>query len=185
MRSESKIDLSNYQSRISYCNKFVRVLWQIVWLILFRPSPVILHSWRRFLLRIFGARIGKGAHPYPSARIWAPWNLEMGDYSCLGHYVDCYCVDEVKIGNHVTVSQYSYLCTASHDIEDPKMRLIIAPIIIEDGAWITAGVYIGPGITVGEGAVLGAHSVVVKDVEPWTVVAGNPARFIKNRKLTK
>jgi len=107
----------------------------------------------------------------------------MGDHSCLSHEVDCYCVAPVKLGAHVTVSQYSYLCTATHDIEEPSMPLVTAPIVIGAGAWITADVFIGPGVTIGEGAVVGARSTVFKDVEPWTVVAGNPARFIKNRQL--
>ena len=109
----------------------------------------------------------------------------MGEYSCLSHFVDCYCVAPIKIGAHATVSQYSYLCTASHDIEDPQMPLVTAPITIGEGAWVTAGVFIGPGVTIGEGAVVGARSVVLKDVEAWTVVAGNPAKFIKNRQLSK
>ena len=134
---------------------------------------------------MFGAKIGHGVHPYPSVKIWAPWNLEMGDYSCLGDNVYCYCVAKIKLGAHSTVSQYTYLCAASHDIENPQMPLITAPITIGDGAWVTADVFIGPGVTIGEGAVVGARAVVLKDVEAWTVVAGNPAKFIKHRQLSK
>lgn len=135
------------------------------------------------LLRLFGAKIGKGAHPHPSARIWAPWNLEMGDHSCLGFHTDCYCVAKIRIGNHATVSQYSYLCAASHDIEKPDMPLMMAPIMIGDGAWVAADVFVGPGVTVGEGAVVGARASILRDVEPWTVVAGNPARVLRKRVL--
>jgi putative colanic acid biosynthesis acetyltransferase WcaF len=116
-------------------------------------------------------------------KIWAPWNLEMGDYSCLSQNVDCYCVAKIKIGPHATVSQYSFLCTASHDFENPHMPLITAPIAIADGAWIAADVFIGPGVTVGEGAVVGARATVFQAVEPWTVVGGNPAKVIKKRVL--
>ncbi|MHB8174815.1 MAG: putative colanic acid biosynthesis acetyltransferase [Nitrospirota bacterium] len=135
------------------------------------------------MLWAFGARIGKGAHPHSSAKIWAPWNLEMGDHSCLGNRADCYNAAKIIIGAHATVSQYSYLCSASHDYERTDMPLITAPIVIGDGAWITADVFVAPGVTVGEGAVVGARSSVFKDVEPWTVVAGNPARFIKKREM--
>jgi putative colanic acid biosynthesis acetyltransferase WcaF len=121
------------------------------------------------------------AHPYPSAKIWAPWNLEMGDHSCLSEKVDCYSVDTIRLGPHAIVSQYSFLCTASHDYTDPTMPLITAPIIIEAGAWVAADVFVGPGVTIGEGAVVGARSSVFKDVDPWTVIAGNPARAIKKR----
>lgn len=178
-----KVDVSHCPSPHSTRNKLARVLWGVVWVLFYRPSPKPCHFWRRFLLRIFGARIAPNAYPHASAKIWAPWNLEMGDFSCLSHHVDCYCVAKIKIGAHATVSQYSYLCTASHDIEAPDMPLVTAPITIGDGAWITADVFVGPGVSIGEGAVVGVRSTVLKDVEPWAVVAGNPVRFIKHRNL--
>jgi putative colanic acid biosynthesis acetyltransferase WcaF len=164
-------------------NKLARTLWNGVWLLLYRPSPVLLHGWRRFLLRLFGGRIGRGAHPYPSAKIWAPWNLEMGDYSCLSHNVDCYCVDRITLGAQSTVSQYSFLCTASHDYTDPAMPLTTAPITLGDRVWITADVFVAPGVTIGDGVVVTARSSVFHDIEPWTVAAGNPARPVKPRLL--
>ena len=159
-------------------SKLARLLWNSAWLLLYRPSPVPLHGWRRFLLRLFGARVGTGAHPYPSARVWAPWNLIMEEHSCLSHHVDCYCVDKIHLGRRATVSQYSYLCTASHDYTRADMPLVTAPIRIEADAWVTADVFIGPGVTIGEGAVVGARSTVMRDVEPWTVVAGNPPKVV-------
>lgn len=135
------------------------------------------------LLRLFGARIGANAHPYPSAVIWAPWNLEMGEHSCLSDKVDCYSVDAIRLGPHATVSQYSFLCTASHDYALPRMPLITAPITIERGAWIAADVFVGPGVTIGEGAVVGARSTVLKAVDPMTVVAGNPPRVLGKRTI--
>jgi len=177
------VDISHCPSPHSLRNQLGRVAWNLVWTFLYRPTPRLLHGWRRFLLRRFGAKIGRGVHPYPAATIWAPWNLEMGDYSCLSQNVDCYCVAKIKIGAHATVSQYSFLCTASHDVENPHMPLITAPITIAHGAWIAADVFIGPGVTVGEGAVVGARATVFRAVEPWTVVGGNPARVIKQRVL--
>jgi len=164
-------------------NKFGRIVWCIVWALLYRPSPRPLYTWRCALLRLFGARIGRGAHPYPSSWVWAPWNLEMGENSCLGDNVDCYSVDKIRLGASVTISQYSYLCTATHDYEDPLMPLVTAPITIGSGVWICADVFVGPGVTVGEGAVVGARSSVFRNVEAWTVAAGNPARPIKKRVL--
>ena len=101
----------------------------------------------------------------------------------MGQWVDCYSVGQITIGPHATVSQYCYLCAASHNIEDPHMQLITAPIVIDEGAWVAADAFIGPGVVVGEGAVVGARAVVIHDVAPWTVVAGNPARFIKPRTI--
>jgi putative colanic acid biosynthesis acetyltransferase WcaF len=177
------VDASKCVSTHSRSNQAARLLWGAAWLLLFRPSPRFLYGWRRFLLRLFGARIGCEAHIYPSVRIWAPWNLEVGEFSALGHAVDCYCVDRVQIGSHVGISQYSYLCTASHDISDPHLGLTHAPIVIGEAAWVAADVFVGPGVHIGAGAVVGARSSVFKDVEPWTVVCGSPARFLKKREL--
>jgi putative colanic acid biosynthesis acetyltransferase WcaF len=164
-------------------NKICRVLWKAVWLFLFRPTPRSFHAWRCMLLRTFGARLGEAVHPYPSARIWAPWNLEMGNHSCLSEDVDCYCVDKIRIGPHATVSQYSFLCTASHDYKDPAMPLVTAPITIGERAWIAADVFVAPGVTIGDGAVVTARSSVFSDVDSWTVAAGNPAKSVKKREF--
>ena len=168
---------------LSFRNKVGRAIWNVVWLLFFRPTPRPFHAWRCFLLMIFGARLGKGVHAYPSTRIWAPWNLEMGDHSCLSEQVDCYCVDKIRIGAYVTVSQYSFLCTASHDYTDPSMPLMTAPIVIGERAWVTADVFVGPGVSIGEGAVVTARSSVFSDIEPWVVVSGNPAIPVRTRVL--
>jgi len=135
------------------------------------------------VLRLFGAVIEDGAHPYPSARIWAPWNLTMGEGSCLGDYARCYSVDRVILEPYATVSQYSFLCTASHEYRIEGMPLITAPITIGRHAWIAAEAFIGPGVTVGERAVVGARASVFRDVDPWTVMGGNPARVIRKYHL--
>jgi putative colanic acid biosynthesis acetyltransferase WcaF len=140
-------------------------------------------SWKRMLLRLFGAKIDSTAGVYSSARIYYPANLTMEAHSCLADGVNCYNVAPRKIGEQVTVSQEAYLCTASHDITDPLHHLVTAPITIERDAWIGARAYVGMGVTIGEGTVVGATASVYKDVEPWTVVGGNPARFIKNREI--
>lgn len=177
--------ISKGRSTHTLKNRVLRLMWTVTWTILYRPSPRTAHGWRRILLRLFGAHIGKDAHPYPSARVWAPWNLEMGAGSCLGDHVDCYSVDRITIGPHATVSQYSYLCSATHDYGSMDMPLETAPIVIGEHVWIAAKVFVGPGITVGSGAVIGACSVVTKDVLPWTVSVGNPARVIKLRVLQR
>lgn len=168
---------------LSVGNKIARSLWQIAWTLLYRPTPRLLHPWRCLLLRLFGAKLGKAVHPYPSARIWAPWNLEMGDHACLGEQVDCYCVAKIHIGAHTTVSQYSFLCTASHDYTQPDMPLVAAPITLGAHVWITADVFIGPGVTIGDGAVVTARSSVFASIPDWTVARGNPAVCIKPRYL--
>jgi putative colanic acid biosynthesis acetyltransferase WcaF len=179
----TSVDLSERCSEFSFFNRLGRWIWGVVHLALFRSSPRVFHGWRRLLLRLFGASIGHGVRVYPSVRIWAPWNLQMHDHSCLGPDVDCYCVAPIRIGAHAVVSQYSYLCAASHDYTLASLPLISAPITIGDGAWVTADVFVGMGVTIGAGAVVGARAAVFNDVPAWTVVGGNPARFIKRREL--
>lgn len=157
------------------------MVWNLVWIFLFRPTPRPLHAWRRLLLKCFGATIGSRVLVYQSAKIWAPWNLTMEDDSVLGDYVDCYCVAPVRIGNAAVVSQYSFLCTASHDYRESSRPLVAAPIVIGEHAWVTADVFVAPGVVVGNGAVVQARSVVFDDVEPWTVSGGHPAKMIKTR----
>ena len=169
------------QDPIATSLRLRRALWLVVWALLYRPSPTPLHAWRSGLLRAFGARIEAGAHPYPRARIWAPWNLHMKLHSCIADDVDCYSVAKVTIGRYATVSQYSYLCTAGHDYADRTMPLTAAPIDIEDEAWVAADVFVGPGVTVGQGAVVGARSTVTSDVGAWQVVAGSPPRVLGTR----
>lgn len=165
--------------------KLLRVVWLTVYYLAYRFSPVPLHAWRCFLLRCFGAKVGAGAHPYPSAKIWAPWNLEMGPGSCLSREVDCYSVGKVVLGEGSTVSQYSYLCSASHDYQDREFPLTAGAIVIGRKAWVAADAFVGPGVRIGEGAVVGARAVVTRDVDPWNVVAGNPAKYVKMRDREK
>ena len=171
-------------AKLSRSNKIARACWAIVYTFLYGTSPVVCHAWRRLVLRCFGANIGKRVRIYPSTRIWAPWNLVMGDDSVLGPDVDCYCVATIVIERRAVVSQYSYLCAASHDYNVPEFTLLVGSIQVGQDAWIAAGSFISPGVTIGNGAVVGARAVVTKDVEPWTVVVGNPARLIRTRPRT-
>jgi putative colanic acid biosynthesis acetyltransferase WcaF len=179
------LDNSNvFYSEQSFKTQLILVIWQITWFILARPIPRrMLNSWKIFLLRLFGAKINKHAIVYSSAKIFKPWNLEMDAYACIGPDVDCYNATRVSIGAQSTISQKSFLCAGSHDITKRNKPALYGPIIIEDQAWIAADVYIGMGVTIGQGAVVGARASVFKNVEPWTVVGGNPARFIKKRVL--
>lgn len=171
------------QPSFALSNRLARAAWGIVYVLLFRPSPRPFHGWRALLLRCFGARLGRGCHIYPAVSIWAPWNLVLGDYACLADGVKCYSVAPIEVGDRAVVSQATFLCTASHDHEDPTFRLVARPIRIGARAWVCAEVFVCPGVVIGEGAVIGARSVVTRDVPAWTVAAGNPCRSLKPRKL--
>lgn len=177
--------LQNYKNRHSFRSKAARAVWNVVWLLLFRPTPRgnLFRPWRAFLLKCFGARLGRGANVLPSCRIWQPWRLTMGDHSCLSERVDCYNAAPITIGAQAVISQDAFLCTASHDIASPIMELITAPITIGPQAWVCARAVVLPGVTVGEGAVLAAAAVAPKDIPPWAIAAGNPAHPIGTRTL--
>lgn len=183
----AELDLINYRNRHSCKSKFARALWNVVYWALFRTSIdkiKMIERWRIFLLRSFGAKIGPLTHSiYSTAEIWAPWNLELGNSVALSQHTNIYSVDKIRIGDNSVISREAFLCTASHDISSPIMELITAPITIGSNCWICARAVILPGVTIGDGAVIAAGSVVTKDVDPWTVVGGNPARFIKKREL--
>ena len=171
-----------YKNKLTLMNKIKRFLWNLVWQIFIRPLPRNTgRIWVLFLLRLFGAKVHRTANVYSSVKIYAPWNLVMQEHSCLAPEVDCYNVDKVFIGSYSTVSQKTYLCSASHDVTKSSNPLITAPIIIENQVWIGANVFLGMGVTINTGAVVGATSSVYKDIEAWTIVGGNPAKFIKKR----
>ena len=181
-----KLNLKNYKNRHSLKSKVARALWNIMWILLFRPTPRgnLFRPWRIALLKLFGANVKWTSNVLPSCRIWQPWKLTMGAYACLSENVDCYTVDEIIIGNQAVVSQGVKLCTAGHDITSSIMELSHSPITISDEAWVAGWAIVLPGVTIGEGAVVAAGAVVTKDIESWTVVGGNPAKFIKKRVLT-
>lgn len=179
--TSARVDISGKPNPYPLKNRAMRAIWQCVYLLFFRISPRPMHGWRRALLRAFGARLGKNAKVYSSARIWAPWNLEMGQHSTIASDVDCYCAGRIRIGAHSTVSQYSYLCAATHDYTHPRMPLTTHEIFIGSGVWICADVFVGPGVTIEDGVVVGARSAVFGDLPGWTVCVGNPAKPKKPR----
>lgn len=182
MKDHITVNLSQYNYSFSLSNKLGRLIWTVCYWIFFRPfNLAIFKGWRAFVLRSFGAKLGENAEIYASARIWAPWNLEMGEYSTMGPNVDCYNQGKISIGKHTIISQKNYLCASSHDFTVYNYPLILVPITIGDQVWIAADAFIGPGVSVGEGAVVGARASVFKNVDAWTVVGGNPARYIKHR----
>jgi putative colanic acid biosynthesis acetyltransferase WcaF len=165
----------------SVSNRLGRLVWSIIWTLLFRPSPRPFHSWRAFLLRGFGAKLGPNCHFYPRSRVWAPWNLECADGVTLGDEAEIYNPSLVTMGSHAIVSQQAYICGATHDYNDPAFPLISFPMSLGAYSWVCARASVSPGVNVGEGAVLGLGSVATRDLEPWTVYAGVPAQRVKQR----
>jgi putative colanic acid biosynthesis acetyltransferase WcaF len=159
--------------------------WALVRATLFRWSPAPLRGFRRWLLRLFGARLAPTASIHNAARIDCPWNLEMGHCASLGEGTWAYALDKIVLGDYACVGQRTVLLTGSHDFSDPTFPLRTQPIVIGYGSWIAVGVTVLPGVKIGALAVVGAGSVVAKDLPEQMVCAGNPCRPIKPRVLNR
>ncbi|TDN98224.1 hypothetical protein [Sunxiuqinia elliptica] len=174
------INTNRKDQKYSIWELFLRVFWGLGRLI-FCLTPRPFFGCRRFILRIFGAKIGKHVHIYPSTTIYFPWNLTIGDWSAIGENALIYNLGPIIIGKKSTISHNAHLCAGTHDYNDPTLPLLKPKIIIDDEVWVAAEAFIGPSVHINEGAVIGARSCVVKDVNAWSVVAGNPAKHIKKR----
>lgn len=164
-------------------NRLGRLVWNISCMLFFRYTPNPLHGWRCFLLRLFGAKVGKGVHVYPKVKIWAPWNLQLDDECGIANNAILYCQGKISIGKRSVISQGAHLVAGSHDYTKPGFPLFTKPIKIGDHVWIAAEAFIHPGIVIGEGSVIGARSVVTKNMPSWMVCAGFPCDPLKERIL--
>ncbi len=158
-----------------------RLIWNLCWALLYRPSPRPIFCWRAFLLRRFGATLGLNCKFYPGSRIWAPWNLTCADMVAVADDVEIYNPAPLRLGSHTNLSQGAYLCGATHDYDDPAFPLLAYAMEVGANAWICARASVAPGVSVGEGAVLGLGSVATRDLAPWTIYAGVPAVKLKKR----
>jgi putative colanic acid biosynthesis acetyltransferase WcaF len=162
-------------------NIFIIQLWRIVQCSLFALSPQFMYSWRRFLLRLFGAKIGKRVLIRPSAQITYPWKVSIGNFSWIGDDSVLYSLGEIKIGENVSIAHRDYFCTGFHDFTKTTFDIGQKPIIIEDEVWIPNDIFVGPGVTIGKGCVIGARSTVLTDMPEGMICYGNPAKPIKKR----
>jgi putative colanic acid biosynthesis acetyltransferase WcaF len=160
---------------------FIVQIWNICYALFFRYSPRIFNSWRRWLLKLFGARIGNSVLIRPSAKILYPWKLKIGDWSWIGENVTLYCMGEIEIGRNTVISQNSYICTGSHDYKKESFDIFSKKIVIGDKVWIASDVFVFPGVTINDGVVVSARSTVINDLPAEMVCGGNPAKPEKPR----
>lgn len=159
-------------------------LWWAVQATLFAWSPQIFYRWRAYLLRLFGARIGKGVVIRPSVHITYPWKLTVGDYAWIGDDAVLYTLGEITIGANAVVSQKCYLCTGSHDYQSAHFDIHSTPVVIGEKCWLATDVFVAPGVTIGDGTVVGARSSVFKSLPANMICRGNPAVVIRERVTT-
>jgi putative colanic acid biosynthesis acetyltransferase WcaF len=152
------------------------LLWWLAQAIVFPITPHSFHAPRRSLLRWFGARIGKGVVIRPTARFTYPWKVEVGDYSWIGDDVVFYSLNYIRVGEHCVISQKTYLCTGSHDYQDPTFGLVTAPITIGNGTWLATDCFVAPGVEIGANSVIGARSSVFSHIPNQQVCWGTPCK---------
>lgn len=176
-------NLKSYKTPKNFRGKsgVVVQLWRVVYVVFFKNSPQIMYGWRRFLLRSFGATIGKKVIIRPTAQITYPWKLTLGDYSWIGDEVALYTLGPITVGANAVISQRSYICTGTHDYNSESFDIIAHPITIGEKCWIATDVYVAPGVSIGNGTVVGARSSVFKDIPAGKVCIGTPAVIIKDR----
>jgi putative colanic acid biosynthesis acetyltransferase WcaF len=149
-------------------------LWRVIYVVFFRNSPQFLYGWRRLILRLFGAKIGKKVIIRPSVEITYPWKVEIGDYSWIGDNVVLYSLGKITIGSNTVVSQKSYLCTGSHDFNSVAFDIFEKPIVIGNSCWIATDVFVAPGVQIVDEVILGARSSVFKSIVAKGIYKGNP-----------
>jgi len=156
--------------------------WWLVETLLFRFSPQVMYGWRRSLLRLFGAKVGRDVLIRPTARVTYPWKLTIGDCSWIGDDVVLYSLGQIRIGSHTVISQKSYVCTGTHDYTQARFDISATPVNIGDEVWIAADVFVAPGVAIGNGAVVGARSTVLSDLPAGMVCYGQPAKPVRARR---
>ncbi len=165
----------------SFRERFLCAVWFLAWALLYRPSPVSWSGWRRFLLRRFGASVGRGCFLHPSVRIDFPWNLKISDNVLIEHKVILNCMGEIVLKEGCRLSQYAHLCAGTHVYQDRQMPIVRAPITIGQGVWIAADAFVGPGVSIGDGALLAARSSAFGSLPEGQICVGEPARSYKKR----
>lgn len=167
----------------SLANRLARVVWMAAWLVLCRFTPPPLHAWRRLVLRLFGARVGRGARVHASVSIWLPANLELGENALIGPGARLYNQGRIRIGARSVISQRAHICASTHDVRDPLFQLVLRPVTIGEQCWVAAEAFVGPGVTMHDRSVLGARGALFEDAAAGGVYTGNPAQFVRDRQL--
>lgn len=185
----SRLQIKNQDQKDAYTSPWSKKeailirIWELTWNVFVRWMPKFCYPWYLFLLRLFGCRIHGKPFIAPSCRIYAPWLLEIGDKSCFGLRSEIYNLGKITVGERVTVAQYAYLCNGTHDFNDSRLPLLVGNMIIEDDVFIGAKAIILPGLDIAKGSIIGAGAVLTKDTMPLGIYAGNPAKYIKDRKM--
>ncbi len=174
----SKFDNSGYKPG---GNKTKRILWYYTNLFFFQSPFFPLSSLKVFLLKLFGAKVGKGVNIKPSVNIKYPWRLKIGNHVWIGEKVWIDNLANVEIGDNSCISQGALLLCGNHNFKKETFDLITGEIILKEGVWIGAKSIVTPGITCNSHSILTVNSTATKNLEEYTIYQGNPATEIRKR----
>lgn len=176
-------NLQNYRYNLKRERSLLFIQWYNLCDFLFiKSTPKLFHSWRCFVYRLFGAKIGRGVYICASTRIMYPWNIEIGDYCWIGDHCNLYSVAKIKMGNHVALAHHVFLATASHNVYSERFETEVSPIILEDEVWLSSNVFVNKGVTIHKGVAVGSCSLVTRDLPEGYICVGSPAKPIKKRR---
>jgi putative colanic acid biosynthesis acetyltransferase WcaF len=164
-------------------SKLVEAVWYGVKCVVFLSPWPWPSRFKCLLLRMFGARVGRGVVIKPRVNIHFPWKLAVGDFTWIGEEALILNFEPVTIGSHCCLSQRAYLCAGNHDYRQPDFRYRNRPVAVADGAWIGSQVFVAPGTRIGVDCVITAGSVVTRDQPAGKVCGGNPCVPLKDRWL--
>ena len=172
--------LTRYSIPWSRRRPLLQMCWELVWFLSCVWTPKPFNPWRLLVLRLFGATVYGCPFVHQRARVDHPWNLTLHHRACLGDRAHAYCLGEVEVGPGACVAQEAYLCSGTHDFSAHHWPLATRPISIGADVFIGARAFVLPGVTIGNGVVVGACSVVTRSIDPFQIVAGNPARPVRS-----
>jgi len=182
--SRKQVDLSRFDNSATFdpgAGLLKRTLWYFTNVLFFINPLFPFRSPKPALLRLFGAKVGKGVVIQPGVNINFPWKLRIGDHSWIGQRAWLDNLDQLTIGNNVVISQGAMIIQGSHDYKKMDYPTYTKPVVLEDGSWLGAGAIVMLGVTMKSHSVLAAGSMASKDLEAYKVYQGNPAVVVRER----
>jgi len=164
--------------------KILMLIWRFIDFWMFQPSLTIFSTYRVFLLKLFGAKIGKGCYIGPKVKIYKPWKIIIGNYTSIDDHVTLLSSNKIIIGDYVSIAKFALIIGGGHDIRSRYFENNALPIYIGNGAFIGAASFVGRGVTIGQFSVLGARSLTFKDIPENSIAIGSPAK-VKSERIPK
>ncbi len=180
----SRVRLKDFDATLNLdrgAPRWKETAWYLIKVLFFISALPYPNHFKATLLRLFGAKVGKGLIIKPRVNIHFPWKLELGNHVWIGEEVFILNFENLKVGNDVCISQRAFICGGNHDYRDPAMTFRNGPITLQDGCWIGAASFIGPNVSIGVDTVVTVGSVVTSSVGDNLIRSSHPTVSEKPR----